>query len=434
MRFKTIEDIASWRLCLGCGACSYICDEGRIRLVDLPEYGIRPFLTDGECDGCGDCVKVCPGIDASHASIPENRPENPVEELKEGWGTVLEVWEGHAADAEIRYQGSSGGAATAIALYCLENEGMHGVLHTGSDENEPWRNRTALSRDKKSLISRTGSRYSPASPCEGLTRIEAAPDPCVFIGKPCDITGLRKAETLRPMLKKNNGLAIGIFCAGTPSTAGTLALLEKFGASPSDIQDIRYRGMGWPGSWAAALKGGTERFELPYRDAWGFLQKYRPFRCYLCPDGTSEFADISCGDPWYRAAGVNEPGSSLVLVRTERGREILRRAIETRYLTLKRVEPSLLKKSQENLLHKRKTVWGRVLALRLFGVPSPRLAGYSLFRNWRDLSAGEKFMSLAGTARRILTRGYYKRSRAIRLARENLKHNQSPERKVFNED
>jgi hypothetical protein len=38
----------------------------------------------------------------------------------------------------------------------------------------------------------------------------------------------------------------------------------------------------------------------------------------LCPDSTGEFADISCGDPWYKKPESDEPGMSLVLVRTER--------------------------------------------------------------------------------------------------------------------
>ena len=60
---------------------------------------------------------------------------------------------------------------------------------------------------------------------------------------------------------------------------------------------------------------------MSYMESWGFLQRYRPYRCYLCPDGTGELADLSCGDPWYREILEDEPGHSLVVVRTERGKE-----------------------------------------------------------------------------------------------------------------
>ena len=136
------------------------------------------------------------------------------------WGTVLETWEGFSMDEEIRYRGSSAGLATAIGLYCVEKAGMHGVLHIGADPDAPVRNRTFLSVDRAGLLGRTGSRYSPASPCDGLGRIETAPAPCVFVGKPCDVAGLRKAQSLRETLDRRVGIAIGIFCAGTPSTGG----------------------------------------------------------------------------------------------------------------------------------------------------------------------------------------------------------------------
>lgn len=70
-------------------------------------------------------------------------------------------------------------------------------------------------------------------------------------------------------------------------------------------------------------------------ESWGFLQKYRPYRCHLCPDGTGEFADISCGDPWYREIKEHETGYSLALARTQRGREILHAAIDAGYAVLK---------------------------------------------------------------------------------------------------
>ena len=61
--------------------------------------------------------------------------------------------------------------------------------------------------------------------------------------------------------------------------------------------------------------------KVKYGESWGFFQKHTPFRCYLCPDGTSELADISCVDPWYRELQKDQIGYSLVLVRTELRRQ-----------------------------------------------------------------------------------------------------------------
>ena len=169
MKLQNIQKIKSWRLCIGCGACAYACSENNIMLVDVVDAGIRPVVDPKGCKLCGECLKVCPGYEIIHPSF-DDEPEL-IPGLKKGWGPVLEAWEGYAADPDIRYNGSSGGLASAIALYCLENEGVHDVLHTGTDEEKPWKNKTVFSYNRADILSRTGSRYSPASPCDGLSYI-----------------------------------------------------------------------------------------------------------------------------------------------------------------------------------------------------------------------------------------------------------------------
>lgn len=413
-KIKNVREVADWRLCTGCGACAYACPEGKVCLENVINDGIRPRIDAKGCSSCGECLKACPGYETSHGinlEIFRDKIQYRNGYLRDhlaGWGPIIEVWEGYAADPDLRTKGSSGGVVSAIAAYCMEKEGMTGVLHTGMYEETPWRNRTVLSRSRADLKKRTGSRYSPASPCDGLKEMESAPSPCVFIGKPCDVVGLRKCQTLRQGLDQKVGLAIGFFCAGTPASLGILELLKQKNIDLDRIEEVRFRGNGWPGLFTVRLKGENEPVcEIPYLESWGFLQRYRPYRCYQCPDGTGEFADIACGDPWYRDIQSGESGYSLVLIRTERGKEILQGVIKSGYAFLKRSDPEILVRSQKNLLDKRRTVWGRNMAMRMFGIPTPRLVGFSLFENWSSLPLKEKLRSTLGTARRIVQRKYY---------------------------
>lgn len=389
-----IEAIVRGHLCQGCGACEYACESGAIELRNFIEVGIRPVVDAAKCVECGECVDVCSGITLDN---PTDRwPLKFIDSLKEGWGPVLEIWEGHACDPEIRFKGGSGGAATALASYCIERENMHGVLHVRMDENQPHLNRTVFSRDRGELIRGTGSRYAPASVCADLGMIEDAPSPCVMIAKPCEIAAAQMARKIRPKLDHNLGLSIAIFCGGTPSTRGTLELLRSLGVEKGNINDLRYRGHGWPGMTGVSLKtNGRGRVEMTYQRAWdSILTKHKPFRCHLCPDGTGEFADLSCGDPWYRSIEEGEAGNSLIIVRTEVGRRIIRGAMESGYVMAEARDPEILPRSQRGLLARRQRVWPKLVAMRCFGLPRATFKGMSLRRCWFRLEWKDMVISL----------------------------------------
>lgn len=414
-RIKTVKGVVDWRLCLGCGACAYICPETKIRLVDAVDEGIRPVVENESCGRCTACVDVCPGYENDHRELRRRPGIDPT--LLGTFGPVLEVWEGYAADPDVRHRGASGGLITALALHCLEEEGMHGVLHTGGADSDPVRNQTRLSRSRQELLTATGSRYSPASVCNELHLIEEAPAPCAFIGQPIEITALRKAQKLRPQLDRNVGIAISFFCAGSPATRGTFELLKSRGYQPEDVAELRYRGMGWPGMFAVRRHGEHSLTPLmTYHDSWGFLQKYRPFAVHTCPDNSGEDADISCADPWYREVKPGEPGYSLIVVRTEKGKSLLQSARAAGRIHLDKADAGKVLASQKNLAAKRAAIWGRVQTLRLLGVPAPKLRGFALFHSWLRSPVKSKLRSTVGTARRVLKRGY---RRPLQLRAEN---------------
>jgi coenzyme F420 hydrogenase subunit beta len=411
MQIQQLSDVVDWRLCLGCGACAHICPENRVQLFDFPAEGIRPVVAPGDCGSCRLCLEVCPAVQSDYRINGYDSGEATVgPSVSSEWGPILGLWEGYATDPEIRFQGSSGGVLTAVAAYCLEVPGMHGVLHIGQDPDDPIRNRTRLSRSRNELLAAAGSRYSPASVCNGLGLVEAAPAACAVIGKPAEIAAVRNARKMRPELDGKVGLTLSFFCAESPSTSGTAALLRKLGVDPASLSNLRYRGLGWPGHFAPTRRGAPNPcHQIPYRESWAFLQAFRPWSVQLWPDSTGELADITCGDPWYEEPDGKNPGFSLVVVRTERGREIVRGAMAAGYLTLQPAEHWKLVKSQSGLVAKKGSVWGRRLALRLFGLPVTRFEGLSLWPMWKSLPLRDKLRSTLGTVRRILSRKLYRR-------------------------
>ena len=410
-RINTLKDVVDWELCIGCGACYYACGKGNISLINIDSIGIRPQFNSPECGSCTDCLSICPAyhVDAS-LKVPQTSRATRAEQE---FGPALEIWEGYAQDTEVRYKASSGGILSALAIFCLEQEGMEFVLHTGVDSEQPWINRTVKSTNRDEILTRTGSRYAPSSPCDGLQGIEDSTSKCVFIGKPCDVAAVGMLRKQNPRLDEQLGLVLTFFCAGTPSTQGTLDLLTSLDVTPAEVDTVRYRGEGWPGRFKVLFSGGDEGPSLSYEDSWKQLTSYRPLRCNLCPDGLGRIADISCGDAWERHAGDGNPGLSIVIVRTERGREILRRAIAAKYVEVRRVDSNAVYAAQPNLLQRRRELFGRLLAMRLLGVPAPLFKGFSLFNGWIKQPVRLQLRSVLGTLRRIVLRRWWMRRPVI---------------------
>jgi coenzyme F420 hydrogenase subunit beta len=410
---------------MGCGACQWACPTHAISLYDIVDKGIRPIVNEALCKKCGKCVEVCPGITLEHLELPEGY----IKELRSGWGPILLLQEGYAVDQEIRYKGSSGGAATAIALWALEKGGFSGVLHIKADFNNPIRNIPTFSRTRADLMEAVGSRYAPAAPCQAFDQIKQAGGPCVFIGKPCDCAALRKACQMDAKLAEKVGLIVSIFCAGTPTTAGTLAILKAMRIEdPGQLTSFRYRGHGWPGSATAKTKDqsllnsgqlqvdsdqasgemqtGCRQYNMSYTKAWGdILSKHGQLRCRLCPDRTGEFADISLGDPWYRET-QGDMGRSLVLVRNQTGERIWEALLSQDYI---KTEPSIwcrLPESQKSIFQGRCELFGRLFILKLRKIPYPVLNGFNLKQNWKGLTLKRKVKTLIGTLRRTIQRSW----------------------------
>jgi coenzyme F420 hydrogenase subunit beta len=407
-RIETIEDVVERQLCTGCGACAWAEPE-RYVMHDVPEYGLRPKHLADPAVTTGLALRVCPGHALSHNYDAKNLPI--LTDLESCWGPVLEVHEGHATDEGIRRTASSGGLASALAMFALEHLGVQGVLQIRQSSENPLANTTGYSHCRSDVIASSGSRYSPASPCAALALIEEASGQSVFVGKPCDVAAVNKAAIEKPTLAKKIAFTVGFFCAGVPATRGLKDLIKQVGVhDPSRVDSVKFRGDGWPGSWVVKWRspqGEACTAERTYAESWGYLQSYRQWRCHICPDHSGEFADIAVGDPWYRPVQSGEPGSSLIVVRSERGRAVLKAAVATGHVKITRENvPEILPRSQKNLLKARGALWGRLLALRLSGAAVPKYQGFSTFIHWWNaLSWREKAQSVIGTLIRVRRRG-----------------------------
>lgn len=397
-KLSSIGAVVDAHLCTGCGVCAHLSPDA-LHMVDVGSVGRRPLPIAAVTGGVrGDAVAACPGRRLEHADGALDGAPFGGE-----WGPVLALYECWSTDPDVRHRGSSGGAVSALAAHSVTSGAAVGALQIQASQDNPLLNETVLNRNYEDVVAAAGSRYSPASPCERLDLVEAAEGPCVVVGKPCDIAAVQNASRLRPLLAERVGLTIGIFCAGTPSTAGTEQVIRSLGVEPRVVTKLDYRGEGWPGRFRVVTDPG-ERASTSYEESWGALTKHRQWRCLICPDHTGEFADLAIGDPWYRTVREGEAGRSLVVVRTERGRAALAAALADGAVDGHELPLDRLPESQPGLEATRGAVWGRLITMRLLGLPVPRFLGLPAGRLWWRLPFRDKLTSTGGTWRRIRSR------------------------------
>ena len=386
-----VEDVVNDGLCAGCGLCEPV-SGGVYKMENIEEIGFRPVKVLADRPPLN-VAPFCPGIFLER-DTPKTEAHS--ESLWNEWGPVLEVWEGHAVDKNVRHQGSSGGVVTALGHFSVSKK--MDLIGTIAGKSDPFVNEVGTQND---LADMSGSRYAPSSPARALS-MQPEQNPTLFIGKPCDVSAYYNLNRLRPAHPES--FSIGIFCAGVPSVAGNRRLVSEQGIDPSRISALKYRGEGWPGLWKAETLDGETR-EMTYADSWHYLQRFRQWRCYVCPDHAGEFADISVGDPWYKT-NVSGEGRSLILVRTEMGRKILREAIGAGFVTAERLGDEKLPASQPGLLETRSTLVGRLFAMRLFGLTKVRFNSLCLQQAWSERHGLlSQLRVILATAKRLLRKG-----------------------------
>ncbi len=399
-----ITSIVACNLCTGCGACAGAFPDF-IQMVDDPENGRRPRVvqTAEGRQAAHSAAQICAGTSTDWTTLPI------VDEIDAAWGPILAAWEGWACDPDTRHRGSSGGAVTALADFALSQGHASGVAHIAARADDPRLNETVISRDADGLRRASGSRYAQASPAEAIGEISACTDPVVFVGKPCDVASVYKAAAADPSLAARIPLTIAIFCAGAPTLAATESLLDRLGVpQKAKLNDLRYRGKGWPGLMQAVWQddAGHEHVSegIPYAEGWGrILQSSRRWRCRVCADHTGAFADISIGDPWHAPPkGDTDAGRSLIIARTARGRAFVEAAIECGVIAAESRSRHVIAQAQPNLSATHGAVWGRRFAMRVLGMQPPEDRGQRLFSLWLGLPHTQKVKSVLGTWKRVV--------------------------------
>jgi coenzyme F420 hydrogenase subunit beta len=369
----SVKKVVDNENCSGCGACALL--SSRVKMELATDGYMRPAVAPGTSnpDERRLFQKVCPGVtvDSRGAKAPQSHPT---------FGSYWSVWEAWAADSNVRHAGSSGGVTTALVQMIIAAGGE--AIGAAASQDRPNTTVPVKLTTKAEALAAAGSRYAPVATAalgRGLQTGDA------FVGKPCEVAAMRALGA--GDLDAPGPVLLTFFCAGTPSQFATDRLAnDRLGVDTADIDSLRYRGSGWPGEFTVVAKDGRTS-QLSYKESWGqVLGKALQWRCKICPDGTGQLADVSVGDYWesdsdgYPRFDADSIGRSVVICRTERGHDLLMRAVRGRTIQVEEFDISRLESVQPLQVDRRATMAGRIIGTAAARRAVPRFRGFGVFR------------------------------------------------------
>jgi coenzyme F420 hydrogenase subunit beta len=392
---KRIHKIIQSGLCLGCGLCETIGTKNKCEMR-LNESGFykpqfKQTLSKAQIKHI---LNSCPGI---HVESSNNL---------DVWGNMQQITEAWSTDPIVRKKGSSGGVLSALAIYLLESETVDGILQVGVRDDSFLYNHLKISKTKEEVLKNAASRYAPALVFNELQEIlNASTDVYAFIGKPCDIAGLKNFLKEFPIYEKRIKYLLTLFCAGMPSYNGTHEVLKLSGNNEEPIS-LKYRGDGWPGLFEAKYKNKPP-FQMSYYDSWGkVLGKHLELRCKICPDGIGLLADISVGDSWNTKDGYPDfeesDGRSFVIIRTKKGQDLFKSAVEKKHLYSHELDIAKIAEMQQYQYQRRHLVGYRILPIQIMTGMLLKFKGLGIQKLMWKADKINGLKNMVGTTKRFL--------------------------------
>ncbi len=309
---ELLEDVLHKDLCIGCGACVDLCPyfknhKGRTAMLfpcTLPQ---------------GRCYAYCPKAEVNLTELSLSAWGEPYDGSP--LGHHLRVHKARAGEKMVEGPFQAGGTVSALMTYAVKTGMIDAAVLTDRDGLAPV---PKLVTQAEEVVLCASSKYV-ASPTlasvnsgarRGYTRMGV-------VGTPCQITALAKMRS-NPLGREDFAdpvaLAVGLFCTWALDTRRLIAFLSN----RLDISQIKGMDIPPPPAEVLVIDLGNEKAQIPLDE----IRPLVPGTCLVCPDLTSEWADVSVG------VLEGEPEWNTLIIRTEKGRKLVDEARREGYLRL----------------------------------------------------------------------------------------------------
>ncbi len=316
--------LASEKLCTGCAACSYVCAKGCIKMKENEIGIVFPFIDTKDCIECHLCERMCPALNPSEFNEPQK---------------AYAAW---SIDNKERLSSASGG----IAIEAYKKAINEGFICIGAVQNQDFSVSLQMAETLEELTPFKNSKYVFSSAIEIYPKIKEVlktEKKILVIALPCQIAAIKK------VFRNNTQIYfIDIVCHGTTPHSYLkqhINLLEKEYKEKAVKMFFRDPSLLTSTYTLTLYNSKNKRFyerRIEDKDAYqvGYHKKitYRE-NCYHCKYAQSKrCSDITIAD--YHGLGLIKPcefnanNVSLILIHTERGKEMIKSLVENNQITI----------------------------------------------------------------------------------------------------
>lgn len=301
--------------CSGCGLCEKICPSNAIDMLEDNHGFMHPYISFSKCNQCGVCLVSC--------------PYKKAEEEKSISKSPLNIYAAYSHDSEIVRNSSSGGIFYELAKCIIEEGGVVYGAAFGDDFTLEHR-RIERIEDIKPLMQSKYMQSNAYKTFEFIKKDLEDKRRVLFVGTPCQIAALRR------LYSKNEDMLILVdfVCHGVPSSKlikDHISYVNRYFHSEVMEYFPRSKITGWKHNELFIFKNGKKDYLHPVTQAFkNIFHSSNDLRnsCYNCPFTTfNRSSDLTIGDYWgleqKRPELFNEKGTSLILVNTQNGQNVL---------------------------------------------------------------------------------------------------------------
>ena len=322
------EVICTGGICTACGACENICPKQCVKRENTVS---SITMVKGEsCISCGRCDKVCPGNTEQMVREP------------------ITAYAAYSSNPETREKSASGGIASTLYKICIEK----GYTVVGAELGADYKCHLKTAEQLDQITSFQNSKYTYSFADKVYREVKSKLDEgkaVLFVGLPCQVAAVRSyLKTTKT--RTDLFVAADIICHGTPHPdylsqhVKTVANRGGFKAESVFFRDPRYK----TSKFAFTIYDESIYSESKYAEATPKYKKYVEdddlyqigyhsaliYRdsCYSCKYAQfSRGGDLTFGDYHVKSVDncdIDTEKKSLILVNTEKGQELLQKAIK----------------------------------------------------------------------------------------------------------